>query len=412
MNKCAVIKRHRKRRYRLRRYENELRWLRPVTPATLWALHTRAPDSAIGPREVTCFAIDYWTQNTQVIVAFGYDGICHVVHPEYNGDVERIPHTIDLDKLNALISRRGRRRHQKGNTLAAQLLIRFIVDINNKLDRELGGAYLQFKDAWQVVPPDYNKRPKSAVMKRLKHDLQAIMQTDPDIPTNSSYKVGVYFRSGTMLASYDDLRRHLLSAVNRYHAHQHEGEYKPDPALRTERFIALSWLAFYVLQWEDNEEDRFVCHSMDKSGSGDKNRIGGYCAETQWWNVLCEVPLPSKRNTMLANRRFKKWAKFALTFFKKHALGYELWLLDLATNEEERREVRRRKLLPWAERRWGTSKEELLSALRERSKSDDGRFLQRCEADVAKCRRLLDLFRYHTELRSSRTLASTPSTFR
>ncbi|MSP74492.1 MAG: hypothetical protein EXR12_00005 [Rhodospirillaceae bacterium] len=398
MSDREVTDPQRKRRYRLRRYRKELQYLRPVTPRILQELNKRAPGSAGEAREVICFAIENRRRSDDaeqlVVVAFGYDGTCRVVDLGYRAgyyDVEQGSHKIDLHRLKATIARRQNKwRNQEGNNLAAQLLIRFIVHTNNKLNPETG-AYLQFDDASRVAERTYYKEPEHALKKQLKQILSAIIRTDSDIPSNRTYKVEVYFPKDGMLADYDDLRRHLLEDGDIDTSEQ--GVFTGDEALLTERFVALAWLAFHGLERHNLGNSTFVATTMSRSlwigQPDDTDRTCGWMAEAEWWEISCRIP--STRNRRRSTIWFQKWIKRSLDHFKQSRLDSAIWDLDWAVNDEKRREVRRRKLLPWAERRWGTSNEGLLSALRSRSESDGGSYAQLCEAEVAKRRCLLDL---------------------
>ena len=398
-------KRGRKRRYRLRRYRKELRYLRPVTPEILRELDTRAPDSAGGAREVTCFAL--WNhgptdgEEQLVVVAFGYDGTCYVLNLRYEAgggyDVERIPHKIDLGRLKTLIARRSTRwRHHEGNDLAAQLLIRFIVDINNKLGRE-NGAYLQFRDAALAAEPMWDRMPAWAIRKRLKRGLEAIMRTDPDIPSSWPVKVSVYFGNEAMLADYEDLRRHLLEDGELDFNDQ--GVFSGEKALLTERFVALAWLAF-----DEFQSDDLVASTLSKMGSGDTDRVGGWTGDETEWAVHCRIP--SARSRRRARSRFRKWIRRALANFEQRHLdhviwdldiwGVDIWDLDWAVAQSKRHDARRQKLLAWAERRWQAVKEEQVSALKRRldqERDNDARWIQLYEESVGKYRKLVGVIR-------------------
>lgn len=380
----------RKRRYRLRRYRKELHYLRPVTPEILQELEARAPDSAGKAKDVICFAIRGHDEAERLaIVAFGHDNICHVVDLQYDRgwDVERIPHGIDLAGLKAMIGRRRNRwRHQEGNSLAAQLLIRFVVDINNKLpDRDhVGGAFLQFRDAWQVAGPMWDGTPTPAVKNRLKRDLEAIMRTDPDMPSSQDVKVHIYFAGDSTLENYDDLRCQLLGNGE---VNSSEGTFEIEKALLTERLMALAWLALDEFQLGD-----LVDRYLDRIGDG--ARAGGWDRDPVTWDVPCRIP--SARSRRRARRPFRKWFRRALASFEQNHLERAMSWLDAAVDSAKEGEGRRQKLAAWAECRWQTAKEDRLLALRQRldrERSDDERFVKSEEDDVDKYRRLADAFR-------------------
>lgn len=384
----------RKRRYRLRRYRKELHYLRPVTSEILQELEVRAPDSAGKAKEVICFAVGGHERADErerlAIVAFGHDDICHVVdlHYDRGRDVERIPHRIDLGWLKAMIARRRSRwKHQEGNDLAAQLLIRFVADINNKLpDRDhIGGAFLQFRDARQVAGPMPDRTPRHAVKSRLKRSLEAIMRTDPVMPSNQDVKVHIHFESDSTLADYDDLRCHLLG--NGEVDLRQQGTFEIEKDLLTERFMALAWLAFDEFQLGD-----LVDRYLDRIGDG--ARAGGWDSDPETWDIPCRIP--SARSRRRARSRFRKWFRRALVSFEQSHLEPAMSLLDGAVAGARDGETRRQKLAAWAERRWQTAKESRLLALHrglDRERSDDEQFIKSCEDDVDKYWRLADAFR-------------------
>jgi hypothetical protein len=386
----------RKRRYRLRRYRKELRFLRPVTSNILQELDKRVPKDVGKAREIICFAIGEGSEQL-VIVTFNYDGTYNVVNLGYIPgmyDVERGSHNIDLHWLKVLIARRlTKQRNQEGNNLAAQLLIRFIVHINNTLDHETG-PYLQFKDAWLVAGPRLTLEPNSSIKTILKRRLSTIICTDPDVPSNSTYTVSVHFPIGRALADYRDLRRHLLEDGDLKY---NPGSFSADSALLTERFVALAWLVFTELQYENllTTDDVFAARTMERSymiGSlDDTSRLCGWRGETCSWELSCRIPSTRSRKRSIV--RLRKWIKQSLAVFKRSEQGPALWDLNWSINNDKRNEMRRVKLLPWAERRWGTSDRELVASLKAKLSSDDGHYTRLCEETVIEHQKFYDLAR-------------------
>ncbi|MCG3775351.1 MAG: hypothetical protein JW395_2183 [Nitrospira sp.] len=387
----------RKRRYRLRRYRKELLFLRPVTSNILQELDKRVPKDVGKVREIICFAIGEGSEHL-VIVTFNYDRTCNVVNLGYGPgmyDVERGSHNIDLHWLKMLIARRRtKRRNQDGNNLAAQLLIRFIVHINNTLDPEMG-PYLQFKDAWLVAGPRLTLEPKHSIKRILKRRLSTIICTDPDVPSNSTYTVSVHFPNDRLLANYRDLRRHLLEGGDLEYSYQ--GVFTADAALLTERFVALAWLVFTELQYENLfvTDDVFAARTMERSymiGSpDDTSRLCGWSGDTCSWEISCRIP--STRNRKRSIVRLRKWIKHSLAVFKRSELEPALWDLNWSINRDKRDEMRRVKLLPWAKRRWGTSDRELVVSLEAKLSGDDGNYTRLCEETVVEHQKFYDLAR-------------------
>lgn len=392
-----------KRRYRFGRYRKDLRFLRPVTSSILQELDKRVPSDAGKTREIICFAIERSRGDTEplVVVTFGYDGSCRVVNLSYppgDYDVEQVTHNIDLHRLQRLIARRRQKwRNQAGNNLAAQLLIRFIVDINNKLARETG-PYLQFGNAWPITCQRLTLEPKSHLKKILKRRLADIMHTDPDLPSDRTYTVSVRFDSGYGLADYDELRRRLLEGGGEYETCG--GVFTADEELLTERFVALAWLAFHELA-NENPGTAFVKRTMEFSdmiGSpNDTDRLCGWTGDVVWWQITCRVP--SAKNRKRSIGRLQKWIKRSL----KSRLNSAVLALDWSISEDKRREMRHQKLLSWAEQRWGASKVELVVALEERLEGDNGDYTLLCEEQVSEYRRFDELARAFSGLPSTRT---------
>jgi hypothetical protein len=391
----------RKRRYRLRRYRKELRFLRPVTSSILQELDKRVPKDVGKVREIICFAIGESSEQL-VIVTFNYDGTYNVVNLGYSPgmyDVERGSHNIDLHWLKVLIARRlTKRRDQEGNNLAAQLLIRFIVHINNTLHHETG-PYLQFKDAWLVAGPRLTLEPKRSIKTILKRRLSTIICTDPDVPSNSTYTVSVHFPIDRALADYGDIRRHLLEGGDLEYSYQ--GVFTADEALLTERFVALAWLVFNELQYElqyDNLFDTdsvFSARTMERSymiGSPDDTaRLCGWSGDQCSWEISCRIPSTRSRKRSIV--RLRKWIKHSLAVFKRSVLDQALWDLNWSINQDKRDEMRRVKLLPWAERRWGKSDRELVVSLEAKLSGDDGHYTRLCKKAVVEHQKFYDLAR-------------------
>lgn len=413
MNCSTSLRIRPKRRWRLRRYQSELHYLRPVTSEALHELDTRAPDGAAVAREVICFAVKGAhpgdTTEYLAIIAFGYDGICRIADLRYNSgfDVERIPHRIDLAYLRVLVAQRRKRwRRQNDNDLSAQLLIRFIADINNRItDTDYGlehfsGAFLQFRDAWQTAEPSWEKIPECALRKRLKRGLQAIMRTDPGIPSGRYAEVDVFFGSDALLADYDDLRRHFFEDGQLDTMFQ--GVFSPEKELLTERFVALAWLAF-----ADFSPDDLMARSIERTG--DAQRTGGWGSEEVGWKITCRIPCREGRRR--ARSRFRKWFRRAIANFESRYLEPAGWDRDWAFTQSERHIARRKKLLPWAERRWHSVKDERISALKirlERESEGDALFVQQREHEVDKHRRLAALFRNFAALGPAAGSATLP----
>lgn len=126
------------RRYRRRRYREDIGCLRPVTAEIRRAFAERVPSRTGASDELICFAVGPGRDDGErlAIASFGDDRACHVVDLGYRpgyGDVERLAHRIDLPVMKATAARRVRRRASPSNELEMQLLIRFIVDLNHQL---------------------------------------------------------------------------------------------------------------------------------------------------------------------------------------------------------------------------------------------------------------------------------------
>jgi hypothetical protein len=382
----------RKRRYRLRRYLAELHYLRPVTSDVLQRLHTYAPKSANESCEVICFTVDsprtahyHRLQERLVVVAFGHDGTCYVVDlgSTYSDEdrVDEMRHNIDFAFLKHSIARRQRKcRIQTGNTLSAQLLIRFISDINNRIPPlELGrsawgGPYNVFKCAQKWFNAAYSP-PDPSIVRQLTRSLNAIVRTDSQVSPSRTYQVIVDVRKETRsriprgnspvaeeFAEYEVLHDYLLRGGPLTSGSRFTGS----PSLLTERFVALAWCAF-----NEHAADRLIREEWEDVDS-DECRFGGCPYEFHSWPISLRVP--SARSRTRSNNRFRKWLKGALAHFEKD-LALEIQRYENHAKRSERREAARQRLLAWATLTWRGARQQEVADLEDYLDSDRLYFL-------------------------------------
>lgn len=388
-----------KRRYRRRKFRKALKFLRPVTNEILHAYSMRVPDRTDAEHEIVCFAIDPGDKGDErlAIVAFGYDKICRVVDLGYragDGDVERLPHRIDLQKLKGSIAHRARRgRFVAANELALQLLIRFIVDLNPLLSEgdAGGGAFLSFREGWKVLNL---VSPTTATRERIKRRLEMVAWSDPAIPGNQTYRVHIHADRDQAFAEQEQLHRWLVERSGS----MPENEslfWSDDLSLLTERFVALAW---HILEAENNDSTLL---STDWDNHGDRCRSGGFSAEVESWHI--QIDRPSEGRRARAGKRLRKLLKILLRSAQRH-LASKARDVEWA-QESLAKDIRRQKaLLPWARVRWLDTNPGLVTdianALEERAAS--GRYYAALTAkDAVEARRGVDRLRRELGLKPS-----------
>lgn len=343
-----------KRRYRRRRYLKDLTRLRPVTEEILNAYAERIPGRAGAKHELICFAVDDKNESVErlAIVAFGYDQICHVVDLGYRaGDgEEKLPHRVDLHRLKWSVARRQMRNQRAAaNELSVQLLIRFIVDLNHRLlpNSPGGGAFMRFREAWKVL--DLTE-PTKQVRERIRHRLETIVWSDLANPVAQKFTVYIYTKLDEIFADPEELLELLLDK-----RHPELGSYfwSDDLDLLTSRFFLLAWL---VLDAADLAS--IFCTDWDRTG--DHFRSGGFTSGEEAWEINIRAATPGRRAR--AAKHMKPLVRAWLRSARQKLLSATADLED-AKSTLERKELRSRKLQPWAESRWGASNQGRLSGV-------------------------------------------------
>jgi len=381
-----------------------------VTAEVRRAYSERVPARRNACDEIICFNADSGRKDTGrlAIVAFGYDHICHVVDLGYaagQGDVDQIPHRVDLHVLKSTIVRRAKRRQNAPrNELEVQLLIRFIVDLNHRLaPRDYGGgAFLTFADGWKAI--DF-RNPTNATQERIRRRLETIVWSDSVIACTQPYRVSIQADPESVLADVSDLRAWLLSRTA--DIPQHGGFFwSDDRDLLTDRFVTLAW---HFLALEDN--DALLSRGLgDPPDNGDTDRAGGIDVEVTFWSV--DLRRPSAADRAKAISRSTKLLRLLLRQVRLE-LSSQIWDFEHARNQLARDERRRSKLLAWARAKWLSAREGLVERISDeldRRVASSESFLELQSELLFKVRRRVDFLRGElTFSRQCRALHQVPS---
>ena len=368
-----------KRRYRRRRYRQAIAHLRPLTPALLKSFADRLPARASARDELICFHVgkNYDDSDRLAIIAFGCDQVCHVVDLGYDtgrGDVECLSHHIDLHQLKWAIARRQRRGHKIApNELSIQLLLRFIMDINHRLQPQDsgGGAFLTFDEGWKVLT---FSTPTKKVIDRVRRRLETVIWSDQALREDRNYTVHIHVQRDLGFANQE----HLLQWQHEVPPEQPEGAstfWSDDTDLLNGRFFILAW---HVLQME--ELDALLSTEWDRHG--DRMRSGGYTSESESWTITLKAATPARR--VRARKRIKLLMKHWRRAATLHLSSVNSDL-EYAINELKRDERGWHKLQTWAEARWHASNPSLVAkviTVIDERRARNHNFLRLCENDL------------------------------